>query len=136
MYFGILLLAVVGGERRLAVSRRGGPTSSPGRCRRMSRPSAASRLVTVRVGVRTALPTAARALARHDCRRASPAKREGVFPALGSGLRGGERVVELVVHGHAACGAASTPIGPLTVTSTDPFGLARRSDARSASARR
>nr|BFF12436.1 hypothetical protein GCM10025699_37390 [Microbacterium flavescens] len=48
-----------------------------------------------------------------------------MFPALGSGLRGGERVVDL---SYTVTGVRRGihSIGPLSVRSTDPFGLARR----------
>ncbi|WP_375385624.1 DUF58 domain-containing protein [uncultured Microbacterium sp.] len=81
--------------------------------------------VTVRVGVRTAVPSPA-GMWRDAVTQGLTGVARGVFPALGSGLRGNERAIELR---YAITGARRGvhPLGPLTVTSTDPFGLARRS---------
>ena len=81
--------------------------------------------VTVRAGVRSVLPTAPGRW--HDeLPPALDGRARGVFPALGSALRGGERVV--VVH-YVVTGRVRGihAIGPLRVTATDPFGLTRRS---------
>lgn len=123
MYFGILLLAVVGASiASLFLSRRSDVVT------RSLTPDVATvgreSLVSVRVGVRTALPTPPGVW--HDTlpkglRGAS----DGVFPALGSGLRRSDRVVEL---SYTVTGVRRGihSIGPLSVRSTDPFGLARR----------
>jgi uncharacterized protein (DUF58 family) len=123
MYFGILLVAVLGASvASLYLTRRSDTVT------RSLSPDVATvgrdSLVTVRVGVRTALPTAPGTW-RDTVSRGLAAKASGVFPALGSGLRGAERVVQLsyVVTGVRR---GIHPIGPLQVTSTDPFGLARR----------
>src|SRR5690606_10647708 len=50
---------------------------------------------------------------------------EGIFPALGSGLRGDERVLELT-YPVSGVHRGIQPIGPLRITATDPFGMARR----------
>ncbi|MFX5622590.1 hypothetical protein ABTE00_20780, partial [Acinetobacter baumannii] len=49
----------------------------------------------------------------------------GVFPAISSGLRGGDDAIELkyVVEGMSR---GIHTLGPLVVTATDPVGLARR----------
>lgn len=80
--------------------------------------------VTVRAGVRSVLPTAPGRW-RDTLPRALQGKAQGVFPALGSALRGGERVVAVryAVTGQVRGVHA---IGPLHVISTDPFGLTRR----------
>ncbi|WP_438353976.1 DUF58 domain-containing protein [Microbacterium sp. CJ88] len=80
--------------------------------------------VRVRVGVRTAMPSAPGGW-RDTLPKGLTGRAQGVFPSLGSGLRSGDRSVDLhyTVTGvrrgvHA--------IGPLSVTSSDPFGLTRR----------
>jgi len=123
MYFGILLIAVlVASVASLYLTRRSETVT------RSLSPDVATvgrdSLVTVRVGVRTALPTAPGTW-RDTVHKGLSAAANGVFPALGSGLRGAERIVQLsyVVTGVRR---GIHPIGPLQVTSTDPFGLARR----------
>ncbi|WP_314508362.1 DUF58 domain-containing protein [uncultured Microbacterium sp.] len=123
MYFGILLIAVlVASVASLYLTRRTDTVT------RSLSPDVATvgrdSLVTVRVGVRTALPTAPGTW-RDTVPKGLSAAANGVFPALGSGLRGAERIVQLsyVVTGVRR---GIHPIGPLQVTSTDPFGLARR----------
>lgn len=123
LYFGILLIAVVGtsivslyvGRRTDSVTRSLVPdVASVGR----------ESLVSVRVAVRTAVPTPPGTW--HDTLpvglRGTAA---GAFPALGSGMRGGERVVDLSYTVTAERRGVHA-LGPLTVRSTDPFGLARR----------
>jgi uncharacterized protein (DUF58 family) len=80
--------------------------------------------VRVRVGVRTAMPSAPGAW-RDALPKGLSGRAQGVFPALGSGLRSGDRSVDLryTVTG-VRRGIHS--IGPLSVTSSDPFGLTRR----------
>lgn len=81
--------------------------------------------VSVQVGVRTAVPTApGRWL--DTLPRGLSGKAEGVFPALGSGLRIGEKSVELE-YSVTGMQRGLYSLGPLLVASTDPFGLARRS---------
>ena len=123
MYFGILLVAVLAASvASLYLTRRSDTVI------RSLSPDVATvgreSLVTVRVGVRTALPTAPGTW-RDTLPKGLSARAQGVFPALGSGLRGAERVVQLsyTVEGVRR---GIHPIGPLQVTSTDPFGLARR----------
>ncbi|HWM17275.1 MAG TPA: DUF58 domain-containing protein [Microbacterium sp.] len=123
MYFGILLLAVLAASASsLYLTRRSDTVT------RSLSPDVATvgrdAFVTVRVGVRTALPTAPGTW-RDSVSKGLTARAQGVFPALGSGLRGADRVVEL---SYAVTGARRGihPLGPLQVTSTDPFGLARR----------
>lgn len=123
MYFGLLLIAVLGASvASLYLSRRSDSVT-----RSLSSDVATvgqDSLVTVHVGVRTALPTAPGTW-RDAMPRGLSAAATGVFPALGSGLRGTERVVQLA---YTVTGARRGihSIGPLHVTSTDPFGLARR----------
>ena len=127
MYFGILMLAVVAasvaslyvGRRTDAVTRSLAPEiASVGRDARVS----------VRVEVRTALPTAPGTW-RDTLPKGLRGKAEGAFPALGSGLRGGERGgVRSIDLTYSFTGARRGvhSIGPLTVRTSDPFGLARR----------
>ncbi|GAA3214202.1 DUF58 domain-containing protein [Microbacterium terregens] len=123
MYFGILLIAVLAASVvSLYLTRRSETVS------RSLSPDAATvgrdALVTVRVGVRTALPTAPGTW-RDTVPKGLTANAQGVFPALSSGLRGAERIIEL---SYVATGTRRGihPLGPLQVTSKDPFGLARR----------
>ena len=127
MYFGMLLLAVVFasiaslylGHHTDAVTRSLAPDVAAvgGEAR-----------VAVRVEVRSALPTAP-GVWRDNLPKGLRGKATGAFPALGSGLRGGERGgtrsidLSYVVTG-ARRGVHS--VGPLTVRTSDPFGLARR----------
>lgn len=122
MYFGLLLVAVLAASIvSLFLTRRSDTVT------RSLSPDVATvgreSLVTVRVGVRTALPTAPGTW-RDTVPRGLTASALGVFPALGSGLRGAEQVVQLA---YAVTGERRGihPLGPLQVTSTDPFGLAR-----------
>lgn len=127
MYFGILLLAVVAASvASLYVGRRTDSVT------RSLVPDVASvgqdARVSVRVEVRTALPTAPGTW-RDTLPRGLSGEAEGAFPALGSGLRGGERggarsidLVYTVTGAHRGVHS----LGPLTVRSSDPFGLARR----------
>ncbi len=123
MYFGILLLAVLAASIASLYLTRRSDTAT-----RALTPDVATvgrdALVTVRVGVRTALPTAPGTW-RDSVPKGLTGAAQGVFPALGSGLRGAERVVQLsyTVRGGRR---GIHPLGPLQVTSTDPFGLARR----------
>lgn len=123
-YLGILLLAAVAASfvslyavrRTDTVSRSLSPDVVP---------VGGDAVVTVRAGVRSVLPTAPGRW-RDSLPRALDGDARGVFPALGSALRGGERVVAVR---YAVTGRVRgiRAIGPLRVTSTDPFGLARRS---------
>ncbi|GAA1968142.1 hypothetical protein GCM10009776_33960 [Microbacterium deminutum] len=125
IYFGILLLAVLGASiGSLYFARRSDVVA------RALIPDVASvgreTLVNVRVGVRTAVPTAP-GWWIDTIPKGLSGSAEGIFPALGSGLRGNERVVELSypVRGEKR---GVHYLGPLSVRSTDPFGLARRSN--------
>lgn len=129
-YFGILLVAALAAALvSLSLSRRTDDVS------RALHPDVATvgreSTVRVRVGLRTAVPTPPGTW--HDTLPAALRGRaDGVFPALGSGLRGGarggQRTVELT-YTVVAERRGIHSIGPLTVRATDPFGLARRSTA-------
>jgi uncharacterized protein (DUF58 family) len=82
--------------------------------------------VTVRVGVRTPVPTPPGRW-KDTVPPGLEGAATGVFPAVGSGLRGGDRAVEFTYRVTGARRGIH-PLGPLSVTSTDPFGLARRSN--------
>lgn len=123
LYFGVLLAAVlVVCIASLHLTRR-----SEEVVRALSPDVAAvgrESTVRARVGVRSALPTAP---GRWDD-ALSPGlhgRPHGVFPAIASGLRGTEHSVELryTVEGVSR---GIHALGPLSVTATDPFGLARR----------
>ncbi|WP_109212174.1 MULTISPECIES: DUF58 domain-containing protein [Microbacterium] len=127
MYFGILLIVVVAASvASLYVGRRTDSVT------RSLVPDVASvggeARVSVRVEVRTALPTAPGTW-QDTLPKGLRGKAEGAFPALGSGLRGGERggvrSIDLV-YSVIGTRRGVHPIGPLTVRSSDPFGLARR----------
>ena len=120
MYFGILLIAVLlAGIASLYLTRHSDTVT------RSLSPDVATvgrdALVTVHVGVRTALPTASGTWRDTVPKGLSAvpkglsARADGVFPALGSGLRGAERVVHL---SYAVTGVRRGihPIGPLQVT--------------------
>ncbi|KQZ83149.1 hypothetical protein ASD56_12540 [Microbacterium sp. Root166] len=124
VYFGLLLLAVLlAAIASLFLTRRSDVVA------RSLAPDVVTvgreSLVTVRVGVRTAVPTPPGTW--HDALpKGLRGRSDGVFPSMGSGLRGGERVVELS-YAVAGVRRGVHSIGPLAVRSTDPFGLARRS---------
>ncbi|KRA24193.1 hypothetical protein ASD65_06985 [Microbacterium sp. Root61] len=123
VYFGILLCAVLAASiASLYLTRR---TESISRSLSPDVPSVGRDAnVTVRVSVRTAVPSA-QGRWSDTVPRGLTGRAQGSFPALGSGLRGGERSVELR---YSVTGARRGihSLGPLTVTSSDPFGLARR----------
>ncbi|MFG6475150.1 DUF58 domain-containing protein [Microbacterium sp. P06] len=81
-------------------------------------------VVTVRVGVRNALPMSPGAW-DDTVSPGLDGRARGIFPAVGSGLRGSARAVDLryTVEGRSR-GIHS--LGPFGLTTTDPFGLARR----------
>lgn len=123
IYFGVLLLAVLGASlaslwltRRIdAVSRSLSPdVATVGR----------ESVVTVRVGTRSALP-ASPGTWEDVVPAGLEGRARGVFPAVGSGMRRGERSVDLR---YTVVGSIRGvhPLGPFTLTATDPFGFARR----------
>jgi hypothetical protein len=123
MYFGILLLVTVAasvaslyiGRRSDAVTRALSPdVASVGR----------ESHVSVRVGVRAALPTPPGTW--HDTLpKGLRGKADGIFPALGSGLRRDVRVVDLA-YTVTGTRRGVHSLGPLSVRTSDPFGMARR----------
>ena len=124
MYFGILLLAVLAASvASLYLTRRSDTVT------RSLSPDVATvgrdALVTVRVGVRTALPTAPGTW-RDTVPKGLAAQGAGGLPRARLGTaRRRSASCEL---SYAVTGARRGihPLGPLQVTSTDPFGLARR----------
>ncbi|HET6302060.1 DUF58 domain-containing protein [Microbacterium sp.] len=123
VYFGMLLVAVLGASiASLYLTRRADTVA------RSFMPDVASvgrdARVTVRVGVRTAFPTPP-GVWQDTLPKGVAGDAHGVFPALGSGLRGSDRIVELT-YTVTGTRRGVHPIGPLSVRSTDPFGLARR----------
>ena len=124
VYFGVLLLAVLAAAfASLYLMRR---TETVTRMLYPDVPAVGGDAqVTVRVDVRTALPTAPGSW-RDILPKGIGGTARGAFPAIGSGLRGGDRAVE-VSYDLETVRRGIHWIGPLQVTSTDPFGLARRS---------
>ncbi len=124
VYFGVLLLAVLAAAFASLYFIRRSETVT-----RILSPDVPSvggdAQVTVRVDVRTALPTTPGAW-RDTLPKGVGGTARGSFPAIGSGLRGGDRAVE-VAYDLEALRRGIHWLGPLQVTSTDPFGLARRS---------
>lgn len=125
VYFGILLCAtIVASVVSLYLTRR---TESVVRSLSPDIVTVGrTNTVTVRVGVRTAVPTPPGTW-RDAIPKGLEGTAHGVFPALGSGLRGGDRTVELAYR-VTGTRRGIHALGPLSVTSTDPFGLARRSN--------
>jgi uncharacterized protein (DUF58 family) len=123
VYFGILLLVVVAiSFASLYLARR-----TENVTRSLSPDIAVvgrDATVTVRVAVRTAVPTAPGTW-RDTLPKGIDGKPTGDFPAIGSGLRGGDRTVEFRYDLEAVRRGVHW-LGPLQLTSADPFGLARR----------
>jgi uncharacterized protein (DUF58 family) len=123
VYFGVLLSALlVAGIATLWLSRR---TEAVTRTLTPDVAAVGRRTdVRVRVAVRSALPAPPGRW--HDALSPGLVGRAGgVFPALGSGLRGGAGDIELRYQVEGA-GRGIHSLGPLAVTATDPFGLTRR----------
>ena len=123
MYFGMLLVGVlVAGWVSLHLVRR------TGRVTRSLTPDVGTvgrpATVVARVGVRSPFPTAPGTWDDSLPTGVTGIAR-GSFPVIGSGFRGGDKVVELeyTITG-ARRGIHS--LGPLAVTTSDPFGLTRR----------
>lgn len=123
VYFGMLLVAVlVASLVSLYLSRRTEEVT------RVLSPDVAAvgreTHVTVRVGIRTTLPTApgvwSDALAGGLEGRAS-----GIYPATGAGWSSADRTVELRYRVEGTRRGIQS-LGPLWITSSDPFGLTRR----------
>jgi uncharacterized protein (DUF58 family) len=122
-YFGVLLLAaVLASVAALHLTRRADTVT------RALHPDIVSvgreSHVTVRAGIRTAVPTPAGTW-EDTLPPGLSGRASGAFPALGSGLRGADRTVELTYRVTGARRGIHS-IGPLAVRTTDPFGLARR----------
>ena len=123
VYFGLLLVAAVAaGLLSLWLTRRIDDVT------RSLSPDVATvghdSSVTVRVSLRSALPAATRSWTDGG----SPGiagSGGGVFPAVGSGLRGEERTVDLRYTITGRVRGIHT-LGPFALTATDPFGLAKR----------
>ncbi|HWI31732.1 MAG TPA: DUF58 domain-containing protein [Microbacterium sp.] len=123
MYFALLLFAVVGASViSLYAMKRGASVT-----RALSTDVAAvgrESTVTVAAGLRSALPVPPGRW-EDGLPKALAGEARGAFPALSSGMRSGERAVEL---SYSVTGKRRGvhAIGPLTITSSDPFGFARR----------
>ena len=123
MYFGMLLLGVLAAgwvslhlvHRTDRVTRSLSPDiGTVGR----------AATVIARVGVRSPFPTSPGRWEDGLPKGVSGTAR-GAFPAIGSGFSGAEKLVELEYTITSARRGIHS-LGPLTVTSTDPFGLTRR----------
>ncbi|MFV0320330.1 MAG: DUF58 domain-containing protein [Microbacterium sp.] len=123
VYFALLLLAVLATSlaslylvRRADAVRRtiGTDVAAVGR----------TSIVSVQVNVRTALPMPPGRW-EDSLPHTLSGEASGVFPALASGLRADDRTVRLS-YPITGVHRGVRPIGPLRITSTDPFGLARR----------
>ena len=123
LYFGVLLLGILVAclislhvvRRTDRITRSLSPDVGT-----VGRPST----VVARVGVRSPFPTAPGTW-EDTLPKGVTGLAQGIFPAVGSGLAGVDKLVELeyTITG-ARRGIHS--LGPLVVTSTDPFGLTRR----------
>ncbi|MFG6491145.1 DUF58 domain-containing protein [Microbacterium sp. P03] len=122
-YFGMLLLALLlGSVVALYLTRR---TETVTRALHPDVATVDHAIdVTVRVGVRTALATPPGAWSDALTKGLTGAA-AGAFPAVGSGLRGTARTVELE-YSVTGMKRGIHSLGPLSITSTDPFGVARR----------
>lgn len=120
--FGVFLLALVAvslialhiTRRDVRVSR----TTSPGVAA-----TGSTMRVTVHVSVRTALPTTPGTW-QDSVPEGLEGRSDGRFPAVGSGLRGGDRAVDLIYDLQANRRGVHW-LGPLELTIRDPFGIAR-----------
>ncbi|WP_051192047.1 DUF58 domain-containing protein [Microbacterium luticocti] len=121
--FGVFLLALVVmslialhiTRRDVTLARTPSPPAVPvGGCTR----------ITVHVSVRTALPTTPGTW-EDRVPEGLVGRSDGRFPALGSGLRGDDRAVDLVYDLDATERGVHW-LGPLELTIRDPFGIARR----------
>ncbi|WP_345799965.1 DUF58 domain-containing protein [Microbacterium sp. AZCO] len=123
MYFGTLLLGVLAASLvSLHLVRRSDRITrwlSPD-VATVGRPST----VIAQLGVRSPLPTSPGRW-EDTLPKGVRGAAKGTFPALGSGLSGGQKTVELE-YTVTGVRRGIHSIGPLTVTSSDPFGLARR----------
>ncbi|GAB3602659.1 DUF58 domain-containing protein [Microbacterium aureliae] len=123
VYFGMLLVAVVAASLiSLYLTQR---TDDVVRALHPDTVAVGSEAeVVVRVAARSAVPTAAGSW-QDSLPRGLAGEARGVFPSLGSGLRRAERIVELAYRVRGVRRGIHS-IGPLSVSSTDPFGLVRR----------
>lgn len=122
-YFALLLFVAVG----ISVASLHAMKGSQDVARSLSTDVAAvgrTSTVSVVVGVRSALP-APPGTWTDALPSAVSGSAKGSFPSLSSGLRGGERTVELT-YPITGIRRGVHSLGPLTLTSTDPFGFARR----------
>lgn len=123
VYFGLLLLgALVAAVISLHVGRRAETvvrtlSTEVGGVGRTS-------TVTVRIGMRTAVPSPPGRWS-DTLPPTLDGDASGVFPALGSALRGDEHTI-VITYPVTGVRRGVQPIGPLQIISTDPFGLARR----------
>lgn len=123
IYFGMLLIGVLVASlvtlhlvrRTDRVTRSLSPDVGT-----VGRPST----VIARVGVRSPLPTAPGSW-DDTLPKGVSGIAHGTFPAVGSGLKGVDKIVELE-YTVTGVRRGIHPIGPLVVTATDPFGLTRR----------
>lgn len=132
VYFGVLLLAVVGaGFATLYLVRH---SETVTRTLSPDIPSVGGELrVHVHMEVRSPLPSAAGTW-RDALPRGLAGAATGGLPAIGSGLAGGDRTVEFD-YPLTALQRGVHALGPLSVATGDPFGLARRATTVGATTR-
>lgn len=123
MYFGVLLFVVVAASIASLYATRGSQHVARTLSSDVAGVGRAS-TVTAVVGVRSALP-APPGTWSDALPEALDGAAAGPFEALSSGLRGGARTVTLS-YPVTGVRRGVHAIGPLTVTSTDPFGIALR----------
>ncbi|MDZ8276909.1 DUF58 domain-containing protein [Microbacterium aquimaris] len=127
LYFGVLLFAVLAAAvLSLFLTRRTGAVE------RTMVPETVgvgeTAVVTARVAIRTAVPTPPGTW-EDSLPTGLTGEATGAFPALASGLRGAPRAIERSYTVTGVTRGIHT-LGPLALTTTDPFGLARRRTLR------
>jgi len=122
-YFSLLLFVVVGVSVASLYSMKRGASVTRALSTDVATVGRES-TVTASAGLRSALPVPP-GLWSDGLPKGLAGEAHGTFPALSSGLRGGERSIELTYRVTGVSRGVHA-IGPLTITSSDPFGFARR----------
>jgi len=126
VWFGVLLLVLVAGSLLAVVFGRG--RADVARTLTPAVPTAGAEVdVDVRVTVRSSLPTMGGRW-RDDLPTGVEGDATGAFPAVASGLSRGDRTAELAYRVTTRRRGIHR-LGALELTSTDPFGIARRTVA-------
>jgi uncharacterized protein (DUF58 family) len=122
-YFSLLLFVVVGVSIASLYSMKRGASVTRALSTDVATVGRES-TVTASAGLRSPLPVPP-GLWSDGLPKALDGEAHGTFPSLSSGLRGGERSVALTYRVTGVSRGVHA-IGPLIITSTDPFGFARR----------